>query len=192
VGAAAQPADAGPLERAALEWVAPYWNARHLVRTRDWLLTLDPDAGEALRLAALTHDIERHFPGGPRPDPAAGWDDPAYLGAHCARSAAIVAEWLRGQGAPEALVAEVADLVRRHEDGGSPAADLLQAADSLSYLEVNGDRPLAWVREGRCDVPQAEEKLALMYERIRVDRARELAAPFLERAQARLRAGATA
>jgi hypothetical protein len=192
VAAAADPGDAGPLERAALEWVAPYWNARHLARTRDWLLALDPGAGEALRLAALTHDIERHFPGGPRPDPAAGWDDPAYLRSHSARSAAIVADWLRGQGAAEALVADVAGLVRRHEDGGDPAADLLQAADSLSYLEVNGDRPLAWVREGRCDVAQAEEKLALMYERIRVERARELAAPFVERAKAGLRAGSTA
>ncbi len=46
-------------------WIEPYWNAEHLVRTRDWLLELEPDASEALRLAALTHDMERHFPGGP-------------------------------------------------------------------------------------------------------------------------------
>ena len=56
------------LEERALEWIAPYWNAEYLVRTRDWLLELDPDAGEASRLAALTHDMERHFPGGPAQD----------------------------------------------------------------------------------------------------------------------------
>ena len=53
------------LEERALAWIEPYWNAEHLVRTRDWVLELEPDASEALRLAALTHDMERHFPGGP-------------------------------------------------------------------------------------------------------------------------------
>ena len=55
--------DTVSLEEEALEWIAPYWNANHLVRTRDWLLELEPDAPEGLRLAALTHDMERHFPG---------------------------------------------------------------------------------------------------------------------------------
>ena len=57
--------DALTLEDRALVWIEPYWNAEHLVRTRDWLLELDPGASEALRLAAVTHDMERHFPGGP-------------------------------------------------------------------------------------------------------------------------------
>src|SRR4051812_28071534 len=43
-------AEQDPLERAALEWIASYWNAEHLIRTRDWLVELDPDAGLALRL----------------------------------------------------------------------------------------------------------------------------------------------
>ncbi len=37
-------------------------HARHLLRTEDWLLELDGDAGEGLRLAAVLHDIERAFP----------------------------------------------------------------------------------------------------------------------------------
>ncbi|MBA2384480.1 MAG: DUF4202 domain-containing protein, partial [Actinobacteria bacterium] len=49
-------------------WIEPYWNAKHLRRTADWLLVLEPDASETLQLAALTHDMERHFPGGPVPD----------------------------------------------------------------------------------------------------------------------------
>src|SRR5438445_442821 len=86
------------LEQRALEWIDPYWNAEHLVRTRDWARELEPGAGEALLLAALTHDMERHFPGGPHLDVATQPpDDRAYREAHSERSARIVSEWLRAQ-----------------------------------------------------------------------------------------------
>lgn len=42
--------------------MAPWPNARHLLQIRYWLLELQPNAGLALRLAALTHDAERNFP----------------------------------------------------------------------------------------------------------------------------------
>jgi hypothetical protein len=171
-----------PLERAALEWIAPYWNAEHLVRTRDWLLALSPDAGPGLRLAALTHDIERHFPGGPAPDPA----DPGYARRHAERSALIVRDWLEGRRAPDGLVGEVARLVAAHEVGGWPDADLLQAADSLSFLEVNAARPAAWVREGRCDEETARRKLRDMHARIALPAARPHADALLARALRRL------
>jgi hypothetical protein len=171
------------LERAALEWIEPYWNAEHLRRTRDWLLELDPSASEALRLAALTHDIERHFPeGSPRQDltqpPEA---DVEYRRAHSERSAAFVAEWLERHDAEPGLVAEVVRLVRLHERGGDPEADLLQAADSLSFLEVNADLPAKWASEGRCSYERGLDQHRWMLERIRVARARELAAPLYER-----------
>src|SRR5215216_2400160 len=129
-----------PLERAALEWIASYWNADHLVRTRDWVVELDPDAGLALRLAGLTHDIERNFPGGPTPD----LSDPDYERVHAERSARIVRDWLASQDAADELVAAVGRLVAAHEAGGWREADLLQAADSLAFLEVNATRPAAW------------------------------------------------
>jgi hypothetical protein len=171
------------LERRAEEWIAPYWNAEHLVRTRDWLLELDAGASEAARLAALTHDIERHFPGGPSVDPSAPPDEPTYLREHSDRSARIVGEWLRDQGAEE-LVAEVEELVRRHEIGGTPAADLVQAADSLSFLDVNRHVTPRWVREGRATPAQARAKLDWTLARMRVGR--ELALPLYERAVAAL------
>ena len=174
--------DTDPLEQAALDWIAPYWNAQHLVRTRDWLLELEPGASRALRLAALTHDIERHFPGGPAPDPA----DPEYARVHSERSARIVADWLADNGAPGDLTADVRRLVVAHEIGGWPEADLLQAADSLSFLEVNATRPAAWVRDGRCDAAEARARLRHMLERIRPERAREAARPLLERAEREL------
>jgi hypothetical protein len=172
-----------PLESAAGAWIADYFNARHLVRTRDWVLELEPSAPEALRIAALTHDIERREPGGPRLDPRRQeWDDPDYLRAHSERSAGIVDGWLAGRGADAALRERVAALIRNHETGGPDGADTLQAADSLSFLEVNAARALAWIEEGRCTPAQARAKLDWMLERIRVPRARELADPLHRRA----------
>ena len=47
------------LERAQ-QWMAEvHPHARHLERTLDWLLVLEPDAAEAARIAAATHDVER-------------------------------------------------------------------------------------------------------------------------------------
>jgi hypothetical protein len=177
-------AEQDPLEGAALEWIASYWNAEHLVRTRDWLIELDPDVGLALRLAALTHDIERNFPGGPAPDPA----NPEYARVHSERSARIVGEWLAANGAGEDLTAQAGRLVAAHEVGGWREADLLQAADSLSFLEVNATRPAAWVRDGRCDPGEARARLREMHDRIAVEEAREAAATLLEDAERRLEA----
>ena len=88
------------LEAQALAWIEPYWNAEHLRRTRDWLLELEPEASEALRLAALTHDIERHFPGGPVNDLAVPPEqETEYRRRHAERSAAYVEEWLRARRA---------------------------------------------------------------------------------------------
>lgn len=179
------------LEAAAERWIADYFNARHLVRTRDWAVELSGGAaGEAVRIAALTHDIERREPGGPRLDPRTqAWDDPGYLRAHSERSAALVDAWLSEQRGSRALRIEVCVLIERHETGGPPAdADLVQAADSLSFLEVNAHRARAWVAEGRCTPAQARAKLDWMLDRIRLPQARELGAPLHARAAAELSA----
>jgi hypothetical protein len=166
------------LERAAEEWIAPYWNADHLLRTRDFAIELDRSASEAVRVASLTHDIERHFPGGPHFDPKTmAPDDERYNREHSERSARFVVEWLRSRGADDALVAAVEELVLLHEWGGTPEADLVQSADSLSFFDVNRDLGARWVREGRATPAQARAKLDWTLDRIRVARARELALP---------------
>lgn len=166
------------LEARAEEWVAAYRNARHLVRARDWLVTLAPHGDEGLRLAALTHDMERHVPGGPEYDPGTmAPDEDAYLRQHAARSALIVGDWLAEQGADDAVVTDVRSLILAHEWGGEPRQDLLQAADSLSFLEVNATAVVGrWVAEGRCDRDRGIAQLTYMRDRIRYEPARETAA----------------
>jgi hypothetical protein len=181
-------ADASDLIAQAQTWIEVSWQAEHLRRTADWLRELAPDASPALVLAALTHDMERAFPGPDAPvfDARRGPADPDYLRRHQERSAAIVADWLRDRGCGEALVGEVAALVAVHEEGGSPEADLLQAADSLSFLEVNVGLFLERIptRSHHVGPAEARAQFRQMYERIKVARARAPARPHYEAAMA--------
>ena len=177
------------IERRVLPWIAPYNQATHLVRARDWLVYLDPDASLEARLAVVTHDIERMFPNGPTIDKATcRWDDPHYLNAHASRSAEVVGVWLHSQdGAKEEVsLSELQRLITLHEFGGIDGADYVQAADSLSFIETLQDVVRGWVVRGECGVEQARAKHRYMAERIRVPEARRLAAPLLEQALASL------
>jgi hypothetical protein len=177
------------IERRVLDWISPYNQALHLERARDWLAYLDPDAPLEARLAVVTHDIERMFPNGPRIDKASGrWDDPHYLYAHASRSAEVVGFWLHGQAdVPEEYsLSEIQRLITLHEFGGTGDADLVQAADSLSFLETLQEVVRKWVTHGECDAGQARAKHRYMADRIRVTSAREIAGPLLEQALASL------
>ena len=132
------------LEQRAEHWIEPYWNAEHLRRTRDWLLELDPDASEALRLAALMHDIERHFPGGPTNDlSVAPEEDMDYRRAHSERSAGFVTAWLREQGI-KALGTDAftidepfPQMIRRYKEAGEASViwPAHYASDALIHYE---------------------------------------------------------
>lgn len=181
------------LEADAQRWIeAVHPHAKHLVRTRDWVVVLEPDADEALRVAAVLHDVERAFPDPESPwDPAGDWDHPDYLRWHQERAARIASEWLAGQdAASDELVDEVRRLIDVHEEGGWPDADVLQAADSLSFLETLSGLTVAWVRRGVAP-ERAVTKLQHMADRIRVEAARPHAAPLLERALAEVDAVAS-
>src|ERR671928_2042821 len=183
---------------AARAWVVElrHPHERHLLRTEDWAVELAPDASERLRLAAVLHDIERAFP-----DPetswvsARDWDNAVYNRWHQDRSADIAARWLRERGAPEDLVEGVDALIRVHEDGGWPEADVLQAADSLSFLEVLAPLVVGWIESGRATPERGAAKVQSSIDRISpsLTHARELAEPMLREALAAVgaaRAGA--
>ena len=175
-----------PLIHLGRIWVIenyPY-NSTHLLKSLEWVDRLAPDASEAVRLATLTHDMERAF-GGPDAIPIK-LSDRAYEEAHSNRSARIVGGWLRANGAPGELADAVAHLIRLHEWGGSPEANLVQAADSLSFLETNIDLMLGFARTGKYSHADVVFKIDQMYERIQIAAAKELAHPMWEEARARL------
>jgi hypothetical protein len=175
-----------PLIDRARVWVEenyPY-NRTHLVKSLEWLDRIAPGSPDAVRLATLTHDMERAF-GGPDAIPIV-LNDRAYEKAHSDRSARIVGEWLAANGAAPELAGEVAALIRVHEWGGSPAADLVQAADSLSFLETNVELMIGFARSGKYSRDDIVAKIDAMYERIGVPAAKELARPMWRDAMQRL------
>ena len=172
---------------AASRWVVECypWNSYHLLKSLVWLDRIAPESREAVRLATLTHDMERAFPG-PDSPVMRGLGDADYNAAHSARSARIVGSWLREHGADQVLVSDVEALIRAHEDGGSPDANAVQAADSLSFLDTNIELFLGFVTSGTHTARDVREKFEYMYERIQIPDARTLARPLLEQALVRL------
>ncbi len=117
----------------------------HADNTLEWLLRLEPDADQALQLAALAHDIDRADE--VRKVKRANFDDyDAFKSAHAHNSAEILRSILIRCDVEADIVDEACRLVEVHEVGGDPRSDLLKDADSISYFDVN--LPLYYQREG--------------------------------------------
>ena len=52
------------LERATAWMAERHPHFRHMQRTLEWAVEIDPQASEAVRIAAITHDAERAYPEG--------------------------------------------------------------------------------------------------------------------------------
>ena len=117
----------------------------HSKNTLEWLLKLKPDADEALKLAALGHDIERAMEKH-KVRRADFKDFDEFKAVHAGNSADILKKVMEDCGVEEAIVEEVCRLVRLHEVGGDPRSNLLKDADAISYFDVN--LPLYFERNG--------------------------------------------
>jgi hypothetical protein len=178
-----------PLIESATRWVLENYpqNSRHMTNSLEWLDRIAPGSVEAVRIATLTHDMERAFPGPDHPI-WNGDEDYDYYVAHSNRSARIVGEWLQTQHCPEPFIHEVRELIKVHEFGGWPEADFVQAADSLSFLDVNVDLFLNYARAGRFRVDQVRAKFIYSHDRIRIPSVQTIARPMMDRAVERLEA----
>ncbi len=160
--------DFSELELAAIDWLDGFYQLEHLLSTRAWTIRLVPTASAELKFAALVHDAERFFPGGPSGTPDTAFDDPDYLFAHSIRSADIVEDWLRQKtSAPDAFIRRVRQLVLRHEIGGNMEEDILQAADSLSWFDTLDWLAYEWTSSGKLSHSKVCDKLDWMLTRIR-------------------------
>ncbi len=117
----------------------------HAENTLEWLFTLNPEADQALQIAALAHDIDRAVENQKvrRND----YDDyDVFKAAHARNGARILREIMEKCGVDDSVTEEACRLVTLHEVGGDHRSDLIKNADSISYFKVN--MPLYYQREG--------------------------------------------
>ena len=149
----------------------------HLIRTLYWLEQLRPDADEALRIAAVSHDIERAFrrkyvkeivkkPG--------GLTSTIYFKKHENRGAEILGDYLKKQGARKNLINKVKMLVSRHERGGNDDQNLLKDADSIGFFEIYANGELISEMIKHIGKKEAKRKIDFMYNRITSDEAKQI------------------
>ena len=117
----------------------------HSKNTLEWLLKLNPDADEALKIAALGHDIERAIEN--RKIKRKDYRDyDEFKDVHALNSAKILEEIMKGCNVRKELVGDVFFLVSHHETGGDRRVDVLRDADSISFFHAN--LPYYFVRNG--------------------------------------------
>jgi len=117
----------------------------HAENTLDWVLKLMPEADEALKLAALGHDIDRAIETRRvQKNRFRSFDE--FKAAHATNSAEILGSILEECGVEECVRFEVCRLVSLHETGGDERSDILKNADSLSFFQDN--LPLYFARNG--------------------------------------------
>lgn len=117
----------------------------HSENTLEWILKLNPKAGQALQLTALAHDIDRAVE--TQKVRRSDYNDyDAFKAAHARNGAKILRVILKECGVDKSITEEACRLVTLHEVGGDPDADLLKDADAISYFEFN--LPLYYGREG--------------------------------------------
>lgn len=151
----------------------------HAKRTVYWIKRLKPEAGEALLIAGILHDIERAFYG----DWKKGSINLSQLRKHQNLSATEAAKFLRRAGAKDAFIKKVKNLVSRHEEGGDREKNILCDADCLAYFEKKSLRQAKrHIQEGREAL--MIKKLKFNFKRIVSPRARKIAWPFYKKALA--------
>ncbi|HEX7031201.1 MAG TPA: DUF4202 family protein [Gammaproteobacteria bacterium] len=121
--------------RAVLAHSPAMEDARHAEDTLAWVMRLKPDAGAALALAALGHDLDRvDKVAFVRRADFSSYD--AFHDEHAYRAAARLRTLLDRCGVGGGIASRACWLVRHHESGGDEEADVLRDADNLSWFRV--------------------------------------------------------
>ncbi len=157
----------------------------HSRRTVFWLLKLKPDADEALKIAALAHDIERISPPPPLENMVAvsakGWQEPKFLRQHSEKGADIIARVMSRLEADPRIIERVKFLVAGHEFSGSDDQNVLKDADSVSFFENNVGEFLR-LKAKKFGKDKVREKFHWMFSRITLEAAKQIAEPWYRRA----------
>jgi len=134
---------------------------RHAQATLKWLLKIKPDADEALKIAALSHDIDRAVNKITSEDRKQEQSYEQFKKEHALRSAKIICEILQKYKYDDHFIGRVKYLVEHHEEGGGNDADVLTDADSIAYFEL--EIPIYLKRNGK---DRTISKIKFMYNRM--------------------------
>lgn len=108
----------------------------HARNTLEWMIKLEPQADEALKIAALGHDIERAISKRKiKRENYTNYEE--FKKAHSLNSAEVLSKLMETFGVKKDLREEIFYLVNHHETGGNKRSNLLKNADSLSFFQVN-------------------------------------------------------
>jgi len=108
----------------------------HARNTLEWMIKLEPQADEALKIAALGHDIERAISKRKiKRENYTNYEE--FKKAHALNSTGILSKLMETFKVKKELREEIFYLVNHHETGGNKRANLLKNADSLSFFQVN-------------------------------------------------------
>lgn len=105
----------------------------HALDVWQWTVRLDPDAGLAVQLAALFHDIERLVSEADTRVEHQAADYQGFKDEHARRGAEMADEALKRAGVDAAIREQVARLIAGHER----MSDVLNDADALSFFSLN-------------------------------------------------------
>lgn len=120
---------AKPLVRADFNHARDVWQ---------WVLRLDPEASQALQLAALFHDVERLASEADARVEHLAADYQDFKDAHARRGAEMTSIALADAGVPEGIRLRVAEIVAAHEHRTEDReVALLNDADALSFFSLN-------------------------------------------------------
>jgi len=133
----------------------------HSELTLKWVIKLKPDADEALKIAALCHDIERAITGISEKDLKDYSNINKFKKEHAARSAKITCDLLKKYDYNEKVIKKVKSLIEKHEEGGNEEETILMEADSLAFFDYNIDFYLE-----RYGEEKTKEKIKFMYKRL--------------------------
>jgi len=108
----------------------------HAKNTLEWMIKLEPQADEALKIAALGHDIERAISKRKiKRENYTNYEE--FKKAHALNSAEVLTRLMKIFKVKKELREEIFYLVNHHETGGNKRANLLKNADSISFFQVN-------------------------------------------------------
>ena len=111
---------------------------KHAKNVKEWVLQLKPDATEQLKIAALSHDIERAIP--ERKVRRENFKDyNEFKKAHAINSSRIIKEILENYPIEEREKERIRFLVENHEFGQSGDEELAVLVDSdvISFFQIN-------------------------------------------------------